>query len=131
MFFIAPNKHNKLAKPLTRALMCPKPLKKRSYLISTPFILAPKKIKLRVAPQPTRISPPLCPKVSLFTLLPLVSAQPLVDIDIKDNDKEEVEVEDDDIEEPPELLAVVRFISIWKAFNKKKVLPRSRLAILD
>ena len=34
-------------------------------------------------------------------------------------------MEDDDIEEPPELLAVVRFMSVWKAFNRKEVLPRS------
>ena len=46
-------------------------------------------------------------------------------IDIEDNNKGEEEVEDDDAEEPPEPLAVVRFISVWKAFNRKEGLPGS------
>ena len=58
-------------------------------------------------------------------LLPLVFAQSLVDINIKNNDEEKEEVEDDDIDELLKLLAVVYFISVWKAFNKKEVLPKS------
>ena len=58
-------------------------------------------------------------------LLPPASAQPLVDIDAEDNDEEKGEEEDNNIEElelplPP---AVVRFMSVWKAFNRKEVLP--------
>jgi len=110
---MASNKRNKPAKlPPTRALTRPsKTLKKRSYLISTPSIPAAKKVKPRVAPQPpTRVSTPLRPKVLPFTLLPPASAQPLIDVDIEDNNKGE-EVEDNNIEELPPL-AVVRFISI-------------------
>ena len=33
-------------------------------------------------------------------------------------------MEDDDAEEPPPP-AVVRFISMWKALNRKEVLPRT------
>ena len=44
-------------------------------------------------------------------LLPPASAQPLIDIDIEDNNKGEEEVEDNNKEELPPLL-VVRFISI-------------------
>jgi hypothetical protein len=49
----------------------------------------------------------------------------LVDIDAEDNDKEEGEEEDDNIKElePPSPPAVVRFISVWKIFNGKEVLP--------
>ena len=50
VFSMAFNKRNKLAKPLTRVLTRSKPLKKRSYLILTPFILVAKKARLRVAP---------------------------------------------------------------------------------
>jgi hypothetical protein len=50
VFFIAPNKRNKLAKPLIYTLTRPKPLKKRSNLISTPSIPAAKKAKPRAAP---------------------------------------------------------------------------------
>ena len=54
VFSIAPNKHRKPAKPLIyvlmRALTHLKPLKKRSYLILTPSVLAAKKIRLRAAP---------------------------------------------------------------------------------
>ena len=74
VFSMAPNKRNKPAKPLTRVLTRPKPLKKHSYLILTPSILAAKKAKPRAAPQPpTHVSTPLHPKVLLFTLLLLVS----------------------------------------------------------
>ena len=59
--------------------------------------------------------------------LPLLSAQPLIDIDAEDNDEGEEEVEDDNVEEPPPppLLLVVRFMSIWKAFNGKEALPKT------
>ena len=50
VFSIAPNKRNKLAKPLTRALTRPKLLKKRPNLISTPSIPAAKKVRPRAAP---------------------------------------------------------------------------------
>jgi len=50
VFSMAPNKCNKPAKLLMRALTRPKPLKKRSYLILTPSILAPKKARPRAAP---------------------------------------------------------------------------------
>ena len=50
MFSMVPNKRNKPAKPLTRALTRPKPLKKRSYLILTPSIPVAKKVRPRVAP---------------------------------------------------------------------------------
>jgi len=73
VFSMAPSKCNKPAKPLTRALMCPKPSKKRSHLILTPSIPAPKKARPKAAPQPTRVSLPLCPEVSLFTPLPPAS----------------------------------------------------------
>ena len=112
VFSMAPNKRNKPAKPPTRALTRPKPSKKHSHLISTPSIPAPKKARPRAAPQPTPISSPLRPKVSPFTLLPLASAQPPIDIDAEDNNKGEEEVEDNDAEKPPELPAVVRFISV-------------------
>jgi hypothetical protein len=55
-----------------------------------------------------------------------VSAQPLININAEDNNKREEEVKDNNTEElePPLLpLIVVHFISIWKAFNKKEVLP--------
>jgi hypothetical protein len=68
--------------------------------------------------------------VSPFTPLPLASTQPLIDIDAEDNDKEKEEVEDDDAEELPPP-PVVRFMSVWKAFNGKEVLPETRLVILD
>jgi len=45
-------------------------------------------------------------------LLPLASAQPPIDIDAKDNNKEKEEVEDNNAEEPPKPLVVVRFISV-------------------
>jgi len=54
-----------------------------------------------------------------------VSAQPLIDIDAEDNNKGEEEVEDNNIKEPPPPPPVVRFISVWKAFNRKEVLPRT------
>jgi hypothetical protein len=50
VFSMAPNKRNKLAKPLTRALTRPKLLKKRSHLISTPSILVAKKARPKAAP---------------------------------------------------------------------------------
>jgi len=50
--------------------------------------------------------------MSLFTPLPPASAQPPIDIDAEDNNKGEEEVEDDNMEEPLEPLAVVRFISV-------------------
>jgi hypothetical protein len=50
VFSMAPNKRNKLAKPLTRALTRPKPSKKRSHLISTPSIPAAKKVRPKAAP---------------------------------------------------------------------------------
>jgi len=137
---MASNKRNKPAKPPPkRASTHPsKTSKKRSHSISTPSTPVAKKAKPKVAPQPsTRISPPLRPKVSLFTPSPPASAQPLININTKDNDegednnKGEKEVEDDDAEEPPSPPAVVRFISVWKAFNKKEVLPRSRSAMLN
>jgi len=62
--------------------------------------------------------------VSPFTPSPPASAQPLIDTDAEDNDEGEEEVEDDDAEEPPPP-PVVRFISIWKVFNRKEVLPRT------
>lgn len=128
---MAPSKRNKPAKPPTRAPTRPKPSKKRSHSISTPSIPAPKKARSRAAPPPTRVSPPLRPEVSPFTPSPPASAQPPVDIDAEDNDEGEEEVEDDDTEEPPEPPAVVRFMSVWKAFNGKEVLPGSRSAMLD
>jgi len=109
---MAPSKRNKPAKPPTRALMCPKPSKKRSHLILIPFVPAPKKAKPRAAPRPTHVSPPLRPKVSLFTPLPPVSTQPPVDIDVEDNDEGEEDMEDDNTEEPLEPLAVVCFINV-------------------
>ena len=60
-----------------------------------------------------------------FTLLPTASAEPLIDIDVEDNNEGEDKVEDDDTEEPLEPPAVIRFISMWKAFNRKEVLPRT------
>jgi len=77
VFFIAFNKYNKPAKPPpTRALTrFFKILKKRSYLILTPFIPAAKKVKLKATPQPSiYISPPLRLKGLLFTLSLLASA---------------------------------------------------------
>ena len=118
MFSMASNKRNKPAKLPTRASTRPsKTSKKRSHLILTPSVPAAKKARPRAAPQPTiYVSPPLRPKVSLFTPLPPLSAQPLIDIDAEDNDEGEEEVEDDDAEEPlPPLLPlppVVRFMSI-------------------
>jgi hypothetical protein len=50
VFFMASNKYNKLAKPPTRALMRPKPLKKCFYLISTPSVLIAKKAKPKAVP---------------------------------------------------------------------------------
>jgi len=51
VFSIASSKRNKLAKLPTRVLTRPsKALKKRSYLILTPSILAAKKARPRVAP---------------------------------------------------------------------------------
>jgi hypothetical protein len=97
-----------------------------------PSALAAKKARPRAAPQsPTRVSPPLRPKVLPFTPLPPASTQLLLDIDADNNNKGEDKVEDDDVEEPPSPPPVVRFISIWKAFNRKEVLSRSRLIILD
>ena len=124
VFSIAPNKRNKPAKLLTRALTRPSKIsKKRSNLIPTPSVLAAKKARPRAAPQPpTRVSTPPRPEVSPFTLLPPASTQPLIDIDAEDNDEGEEEVEDDNAEEPPPP-AVVRFMSIWKALNGKEVLP--------
>ena len=69
VFSIAPNKRNKPAKPLIRVLTRLKPLKKRFHLILTPSIPAAKKVRPKVAPLPIYISPPLRPKVLLFTLL--------------------------------------------------------------
>jgi len=71
---MAPSKRNKPAKPLTRAPTRPKPSKKHSHLILTPSVPAPKKARPRAAPRPTRISPPLRPKVLPFTPLPPASA---------------------------------------------------------
>ena len=70
------NKRNKPAKLPTRALTHPsKTLKKHSYLTLTPSVLAAKKARPRAAPQPTtRVSPPLRPKVLLFTPSLLSSA---------------------------------------------------------
>ena len=128
VFSMASNRRNKPAKLPTRALTRPsKTSKKRSYSISTPFVLAAKKVKAVPQP-PTRVSPPLRPKVLPFTLLPPASAQPLIE-DAEDNDEGEEEVEDDDVEEPPP--PVVRFMSVWKAFNGKEVLPGTCLAMLD
>jgi hypothetical protein len=62
--------------------------------------------------------------MSPFTPLPLASAQPLIDIDVENNNKGEEEVEDNNIEEPLPPV-VVRFISMWKVFNRKEVLPRT------
>ena len=58
-------------------------------------------------------------------LLPLVSAQPLIDIDAEDNNKEESKIEDNNIKKLELLLplTVIYFISMKKAFNKKEVLP--------
>ena len=50
VFSMAPSKRNKLAKLLTRALTRPKLSKKRSHLILTPSIPAPKKARPRAAP---------------------------------------------------------------------------------
>jgi hypothetical protein len=50
VFSMAPNKYNKLAKPLIYILTRPKPLKKRSYLILTPSILVTKKVRPKAAP---------------------------------------------------------------------------------
>ena len=113
MFSMASNKRNKLAKLLTRALTRPsKTLKKHSHLILTPSAPAAKKARPRAVPQPpTRVSPPLRPEVSLFMPLPPVSAQPLIDIDVEDNNKGKKEVEDNNAEELL-LPLVVRFISI-------------------
>ena len=51
--------------------------------------------------------------------------QPLLDVNAEDNDEGEEEVEDNNAEDPLSLLAVVYFISVWKAFNRKEVLPES------
>jgi hypothetical protein len=121
VFFMASNRYNKLVKLLIYALTHPKPSKKHSHLILTPSVPAAKKAKPKATPQPpTHISPPLCPEVLLFTPLPLVSAQPLIDINAENNDKGEEEVEDDDADKPELLLlppAVVYFMSIWKVFK--------------
>jgi len=109
---MASSKRNKLAKPPTRALTRPKPLKKRSHLILTPFIPVLKKAKSKAAPRPTYVSPPLRPKISPFTPSPPASAQPLVNINIKDNNEGKKKVEDDDTEEPLKPLAVIYFINI-------------------
>jgi len=50
VFSMAPNKHNKPAKPLIRVLTCPKLSKKRPNLILTPFIPVAKKARPRAAP---------------------------------------------------------------------------------
>jgi hypothetical protein len=50
--------------------------------------------------------------VLLFILLLLVSTEPLIDIDIEDNNKGEEKVEDNNTEEPLELPVIVCFISI-------------------
>jgi hypothetical protein len=50
MFSMAPNKYNKPVKLLTRVLIRPKLLKKRSHLILTPSIPAAKKVRPRAAP---------------------------------------------------------------------------------
>jgi len=47
---MAPNKYNKPAELPTRVLTRPKPLKKCSYLISTPFIPVAKKTRPWAAP---------------------------------------------------------------------------------
>ena len=73
VFSMALSKRNKPAKPLMRALTRPKPLKKRSHLILTPFIPAPKKARPRAAPRPIHISLPLRPKVLPFMLSPPAS----------------------------------------------------------
>ena len=71
---MAPNKYKKPVKPLIHTPTRPKLLKKRSYLISTPFALAAKKARPKAVPQPTCISLLLRPKVSPFTPLLLASA---------------------------------------------------------
>jgi hypothetical protein len=129
VFSMASNRRNKPAKLPTRALT--RPSKKRSHSISTPSVPAAKKTRPRAAPQPpTRVSTPPRPKVSPFTPSPPASAQPLIDIDKEDNDEGEEEVEDDNVEEPPPP-PVVRFMSVWKAFNRMEVLPGTRSAMLD
>ena len=57
-------------------------------------------------------------------LLPL-SAQPLIDTDAEDNDEGEEEVNNNNVEEllAPPVPPVVRFMSMWKAFNGKEALP--------
>ena len=110
------NRCNKPVKPPTHALIYPfKTSKKRSYSISTPSAPAAKKVRPRAAPQPPiHVSLPSCPKASPFTpsLSPPASAQPLTDIDVEDNNDREKEAKDNNIEEPPSLLAVVYFISV-------------------
>ena len=113
------NKCNKLAKPLIRVLMRiltrPSKLKKYSHLILTPSIPIAKKARPRAVPQPPApVSPLLRPVMLPFTLLLLVSAQPLVDIDVEDNNEEKGKIEDNNTEElePPLPPAVVYFISV-------------------
>ena len=122
---MAPNRYNKPAKPPICAPTHPKPSKKRSHSILTPSAPAAKKARPRAAPQPTYVSPLLCPEVLLFMPSPLVSTQPLVDVNAEDNNEREDEVKDDNAEELLLLPAVVHFISVWKAFNRKEVLPES------
>ena len=69
--------------------------------------------------------------MSPFILLLPASAQPLIDIDIENNNKGEEEVEDNNTKEPPPPPAVVWFISVWKVFNRKEVLPRICIVMLD
>ena len=52
-------------------------------------------------------------------------AQPSINIDAENNDKGEEEVKDNDAKKPPEPPMVICFISVWKAFNEKEVLPKS------
>ncbi len=113
VFFMAFNRCNKLAKLPTCVLTCPfKISKKHSHLILMPFILTAKKTRPKAVPQPPiRVSLPLRPKILPFMLLLLVFTQPLININIKDNNKGEEEVEDNNIKKLPPPL-VVRFISI-------------------
>ena len=113
VFFMASNKHNKSAKLLiSTSTRSSKPLKKHPHSILTPFAPAAKKAKPRAAPQlPIYVSTPPCLIISLFMPSPPVSAQPLVNTDTENNDKEKEEVEDNNAKEqllPP----VVRFMSV-------------------
>ena len=127
------NRRNKPKPPPMCASTRPsKTSKKRSHSISTPFAPVAKKARPKAVPQPLiHVSPLLCSEVSLFMPSLLVFTQPLLDVDVEDNDKGEEKVKDNDTKELLLPLAVVCFMSVWKAFNGKEVLPGNQSAMLD